>query len=131
MDLDRKENSKCERFGRPRQCGASQLSPHLPVQHPVIDGFVEVRRLNVLAVVEVGDRPADAEDFVVGPGTEPEVVDARAKQLLAVAIELAELADLAAGHPEPTVLAAGEACAPAASAVSTVVSAGFMAVGGS
>ena len=39
------------------------------------------------------------------------------------------LADLAAGLPEPTVLAAGEACTPAASAVSTAVaSVGFTAV---
>src|SRR5436853_7233721 len=75
-----------------------ELRPHLPIEHPIIDRLIQMRRLNVLTVVEVGDGAADAEDFVVGAGGEAEVVDAVANQLLAFVGELAELANLPTGH---------------------------------
>jgi len=42
--------------------------PPIPVQAAVLNGFCDVFRLNILFFVEVGDCPADLEDFIVGPG---------------------------------------------------------------
>ena len=48
--------------------------PIPPVERAVIDGFAEMDGGDFFAVVEVGDRAADAEDFVVGAGRQAEFV---------------------------------------------------------
>ena len=73
--------------------------PHLPVEHPVVDGFVDVAGGDAFAVVEVGDGPGDPEDFVVSSGGEAEVVDAVLEQVLAVLRQLAEVAATSTRRP--------------------------------
>ena len=72
------------------------LRPHLPIEHPIVDRFVEVHLLDVLAAVEVGDRAADAKHFVVSAGEQAErLIHAVANQLLAIVRQFAETAGFA------------------------------------
>jgi hypothetical protein len=45
----------------------------VPVEHPVVDGLVEMMRPDVLAAVEVGDGVGNAEHFVVGTSGEAQL----------------------------------------------------------
>lgn len=53
---------------------------------------------DAFAVVEIGDGAGNAEDFVVGPGGEAQVVDAVFEQVLAIFGQFAERADLPGRH---------------------------------
>ena len=45
-----------------------QSRPIIPVQRPIVNRFAQVYRGDGIAFIQIGDRAADAEDFVVGAG---------------------------------------------------------------
>ena len=55
----------------------SKIAPHsrpkIPIEHPVIDRFADMRRGDLMFILKVGDRSGDAEDLVVGAGREAEL----------------------------------------------------------
>ena len=53
---------------------APPSSPHLPIQHPIVDRLVQMIRTDFFGVFEVGDGAGDSEDFVVGSGGEAHFV---------------------------------------------------------
>ena len=69
-----------------------------PVERAVVDGFAEMCGRNLVALVEVRDRAADAQDFVVGSGGEAHLFHRRLQQRFGVGFQLAELANLRRGH---------------------------------
>jgi hypothetical protein len=44
------------------------LCDQIPVQRPVLDGFGEMRRLDIFLAFKVGDGPCDLQDSRIGPG---------------------------------------------------------------
>ena len=46
----------------------AKLSPHLPVEDAVIDGFVQMRQLNVWLGIQIGQSASNPENLVVGAG---------------------------------------------------------------
>lgn len=74
------------------------LRPKTSVKHPIIDRFIQMQRLDIFAVVEVGDGAGDAEDFVVGAGGKAEFGHRGFQEVLTFVAQLAEFADLSVGH---------------------------------
>ena len=81
-------SDRTRRYGEPvtagRQCTPSVfwspakkapstaiLCPDAPVERSVSDGLGDVLRLDVLLAFQVGDRPGDSQDLVMGPADNP------------------------------------------------------------
>ncbi len=50
--------------------------PNLAVQHPIIDGFVQVSQLDRWAFCQICNGPGDPQDLVMGSSREPHIVHA-------------------------------------------------------
>ena len=72
--------------------------PERPVEGSVVDRFAQVVALDLFAVVEVGDCPADSENLVVGAGGEAGFLHRRFQEGFRFGLQLAVLADLPGGH---------------------------------
>ena len=74
------------------------LLPKFSVEGSVINRFHQVFNLNVLSVVEVGDRSRQAENLVVRSGGKPHVVNCRRHDAAAFLVQRAELPNLSGGQ---------------------------------
>ncbi len=72
--------------------------PIPPVECAVVDCFAQMFDADFLCAGQVGDRAADAEDLVVGPGGEAEFFHRRFEQRFGVAGQAAVLADFRRRH---------------------------------
>lgn len=70
------------------------------VKRAVLDGFGHMLGPDAVCAGEIGDRPGDLQDPVIGPGREPQSRDRHLEQLLPHRrVHQAELPDLARLHP--------------------------------
>lgn len=56
-------------------CLFGRLCPVFPVERAELDGFRDMRREDILASREIGDRAGDAQDPVVSAGGKSELVE--------------------------------------------------------
>jgi hypothetical protein len=74
------------------------LRPQLPIQHPIVDRLVQVRRLDRLAAGKVGYGPRGPQDFVVRSGGQSQLGHRRPKHVSPLVVQSAKLASLAMRH---------------------------------
>ncbi|SVD24821.1 uncharacterized protein METZ01_LOCUS377675, partial [marine metagenome] len=70
----------------------------MAVERPVLEGFGDVFRVNVVRSSEVGDRAADFQNPVVRAGAQVQFVHRHSQQVLRLVGELAMLLDVAGLH---------------------------------
>ena len=68
-------------------------SPVVPIKTPIINGLSQMPRLDVFAVVEVGDGARDFKDAVVGARRQPQTVHGVFQQGTTRLVELAIFLD--------------------------------------
>jgi hypothetical protein len=64
------------------------LTATVPIEHPIVDRFVEMRRLNAGAAVEIGSRAGDPQNFVVAASDWPSSVIVERKSAAAASSSL-------------------------------------------
>ena len=80
-------------------CFHCALSPHLSIQRPQLHGFADVIGGDTLGAGQVGNRPRDLEDPVVGTGAQAVIGHRHAQQFEDRIIERAMGLEIPIGHP--------------------------------
>ena len=70
----------------------------ISIHHPVLDGFGDVAGGDILLSGEIGDRPSNFEDPIIGPGAKTELGNGHFKEFFRILVNRAKSFDLSRTH---------------------------------